>query len=295
MAMAVLADWILHRRPARIALIAVLFLLPLLVVISAAIVVMVTASAGRRTALQDCGVAFALVAALTALAGEFSFGIAVGAAVTWLAAIGLGHLRRTGSLTLAVQIAVLAGVIGAVAFMAWSRDPQAYWEQVLTEFTGRAKSMGIEVGPADLIPDAARVMTGMIAALAVASALAALFLGSWWVGARGGPMFGQEFQELRMGRVLGLLAGITGLLFLTSLRPGVDDVLLVLGVGFVLQGLAVVHWHGARRHWPRSWPLALYLPMALVARLAVIEMLLLGLLGLFDNGYSLRRARGNVV
>ena len=70
-----------------------------------------------------------VVTVLTAAAGELSLGIGAGAAVTWLVAIGLGHLRRVGSLTLAVQSAVLAGVIGAIAFMLWSRDPQAYWEQ----------------------------------------------------------------------------------------------------------------------------------------------------------------------
>lgn len=293
--MAGLADSLLGRRLPRIALIAVLFPVPLLAVISAAIVVAVTGTHGWRIAVQDCGGALLLLMALTALAGELSWGIGLGAAVTWLVAIGLGHLRQAGSLTLAVQSAVLAGVLGAVVFTVWSRDPQAYWEQVLKDLTQRARSAGIDVGPADLIPGAAQVMTGMMSASAVASSLAALFLGSWWAGKATGRGFGSEFQEVRMGRVLGVVAGIAGVLFLTSLRPGVDDILLVLGVGFVVQGLAVIHWHGARREWPKAWPLALYLPLALLPAVAAVEMLLLALLGLFDNGYSLRRTGGKVV
>lgn len=293
--MAGLVTWLVTRRLARIALIALLFPLPLLTLVSAAIVVMETDAQGWRTAAEDCAGALLLLVASTALAGGLSVGIGLGAAMTWLVAVGLGHLRRIGSLTLAVQSAVVAGVLGALVFTLWSRDPQAYWEQVLGDLTGRARSAGIDVGPAELIPGAAQVMTGMMAASAVLSSMAALFLGSWWAGQVSGRAFGGEFQELRMGRVLGLVAGAAGLMFLTEMRPAVDDLLLVLAVGFIVQGLAVIHWHGARRGWPRAWPMALYLPLALLPALAIVEVMLLALVGLFDNGYTLRRTGSKVV
>lgn len=286
-----LVNWLAARRIVRIGLVALLFVLPLLAVVSAALVVLTAIASGWRVALQDCGVALLVVAGLAFAFGDSSGGIALGAAVTWLVAIGLGQLNRSGSLTLAVQAAVVAGVACVVGFVAWSQDPAAYWEEVLRDFTGRARSAGIDVGPTDLIPGAAQVMTGMMSASAVASAVAALFLGSWWAAGPGGGRFGPQFQAIRMGRVIGAIAGVCGLLFLTSVRTTADDLLLVLAVGFVVQGLAVVHWHGARRDWPRAWPVALYLPLALVPALAAIEMLLLALLGLVDNGFSLRRGR----
>lgn len=286
-----LVNWLAARRAVRIGLVALLFVLPLLAVVSAALVVLTAIASGWRVALQDCGVALLVVAGLAFAFGDSSGGIALGAAVTWLVAIGLGQLNRSGSLTLAVQAAVVAGVACVIGFVAWSPDPAAYWEEVLRDFTGRARSAGIDVGPADLIPGAAQVMTGMMSASAVASAIAALFLGSWWASGPGGGRFGPQFQSIRMGRVIGGIAGVCGLLFLTSGRTTADDLLLVLAVGFVVQGLAVVHWHGARRDWPRAWPVALYLPLALVPALAAIEMLLLALLGLVDNGFSLRRDR----
>ena len=98
-----------------------------------------------------------------------------------------------------------------------------------------------------------------------------------------------------MGRVLGVFAGVVGVVFLTGLRANVDDLLLVLGTGFVVQGLAVIHWHGAEREWPKLWPLALYLPLALMPLWRWWRLLLLALLGLIDNGYSLRRAGSKVV
>jgi hypothetical protein len=293
--MAGFAEWLAGRRLSRIALIALLFPLPLLAVVSAAIVVLVTNVRGWRVAGQDCAAALLVLGALTALAGGFWFEIGIGAGVTWMVAVLLGHLRRTGSLTLAVQAAVVLGVAAALAFTFWSRDPQAYWEQVLKDLAERARSAGLQVGPADLLPGAAQVMTGMMSASAVASSMAAVFLGSWWAGPAGGQSFGQEFRSLRMGRVLGVFAGVMGVLFLIGLRSTVDDLLLVLGTGFVIQGLAVIHWHGKSREWPKPWPLALYLPLALVPAIAVPELLLLALLGLVDNGYSLRPAGKKVV
>jgi hypothetical protein len=267
----------------------------LLAVLSAAIVVLTTNVRGWRVAAQDCTAALFLLAILTALAGGFWFEIGVGAGVTWVLAVFLGNLRRSGSLTLAVQTAVLLGVIATLAFVLWSPDPQAYWEHVLRDLTARARAAGIEVGPGDLVPAAAQVMTGIMAASAVISCIAALFMGCWWAGPAGAGSFGQEFQALRMGRALGVVAGFLGVLFLTGLRTTGDDLLIVLATGFVVQGLAVIHWHGARRKWPKLWPLALYLPLALVPALAAFEITFLALLGLLDNGYGLRRVGSKVV
>lgn len=292
--MAEFRSWLLARRMPRIVLMAVLFPIPVMAIASAAIVAATASSHGWRVAAADACVSAALLMALTVLAGGAWFEIVVGAGVTWAIAAGLGQLRKVGSLNLAVQSSVLMGFIGALVFTLWSRDPHAYWEGVLRDLLGRVRAAGVDVGPDDVVPMAAQLMTGTMSASAVVSALGALFLGCWWSGGTDGRSFSAEFQGLRMGRVLGVLAGVVGLLALTGLRPSVDDLLLVLGVGFVVQGLAVIHWQGARRAWPRAWPLAVYLP-ALVPALAVLELLGLALLGLVDNGYSLRRESGKVV
>jgi hypothetical protein len=293
--MAGVADWLLGRRHMRVILMAALFPMPLLAVASAAIVALTAMRLGWRMALVDVAAAVVVVGILTALAQGFWLQISIGAAVTWAVAVLLGQLRETGSLNLAVQCAVLLGIIGTLAFTVLNPDPQAYWEDVLRDLAQRARDAGLEIGPADLLPAAAEFMTGMMSASAVASALAALFLACWWAGDMSRVEFGTEFRQLRMGRVLGLLAGVFGVLALAGLRPSVDDLLLVLGTGFVIQGLAVIHWHGAQRNWPRGWALFLYLPLALLPALAAAELLVLALLGLVDNGYRLRRSGGNLV
>lgn len=289
------AEWLRRRRLLRIALIGLLFPLPLLAVVSAALVAMTTILHGWRLALQDCLGALLLLLLLTAFAGGYWVEIGVGAWLTWMVAVLLAHLRREASLTLALQVAVLLGLAGTLAFLLWSPDPLAFWEQVLVELVERARIAGLQVEPSDFGMGVVMVMTGMMAASAVASSMAALFLGSWWAGQHKGRTFGQEFQLLSMGRVISLSAAVLGLLFVFGVRSFVDDLLLVLATGFIVQGLAVIHWHGARRGWPAVWPLALYLPLVLLPAVAALEMLLLVLIGLVDNGYSLRRGWAKVV
>lgn len=284
-----LPAWLMERRAARVALMAVLFPLPLLAVASAAIAVLVTNARGWRLALVDSGFALVLLAGMTAVAGGLWVELGAGAALTWLVAVALGAIRSRLSMTLAVQAAVLLGLAAAIGFTLWIRNPQAYWEQVLLDLAQRASSAGLAVGPKDLVPGAAQVMTGMMSASAVASSVVALLLGSAWSGPAAGREFGSEFRGLRMGRALTLGAAVTALLLGTPLRSTADDLLLVFGVGFVLQGLAIVHWHGAQRGWPRTWPLALYLPMALLPAVAVGELMGLAAIGLLDNVYKLRR------
>ena len=281
--------WLMERRAVRVALMAVLFPLPLTLVVSAAIAVLVTNLRGWRLAAADCALALLLLVGLTAITGGRWLELGAGAALTWLVAVFLAALRSALSLALAVQVAVLMGVVAAIGFTLWVRDPQAYWERVLMDLAERANSAGLAVEPADFVPGAAQVMTGVMSASAVMSSVVALLLGCAWSDPARGRDFGSEFRNLQMGRVLTLAAVLSALLLVTGLGTTADDLLLVFASGFVLQGLALVHWHGVERQWPRLWPLALYLPMALLPAVAVLELVGLAALGLVDNIYSLRR------
>jgi hypothetical protein len=295
MATSGLSGWLAGQRAPRIALIAGLFPLPLLGLVSVAIVVLTVQVHGWRVAAADCVAATLVLVGLIMAAGGYWLGLGLGAALAWSVALLLGGLRRRSSLVLPVQVAVLAGVAGALAFNTLAADPLAHWEQVIRELARRAATAGVDLGPTEPLLATASVMTGVVAASAVASAVAALVLGSWWASQLGVGEATSEFQVLRMGAVIGALTVLVAAACLTDWRAIADDLLVVLGAGFAVQGLAVLHWHGTRRGWPRAWVLALYLPMVLLPAIAAAELLALAALGVADNAYSLRRIGANVV
>jgi hypothetical protein len=274
---------------------AALFPLPLLGLASAATAALVTQAQGWRVALADCSIALGLLLALTLVTGGEWLAIGLGAALTWLVSVGLGALRRSAALTLAVQVAVLTGLAGVTAFALMVKDEQGYWAAVIREFAERATAAGMDLGPVESLLGLAGLMTGVVAASAVLTAVVALVLGSWWASQLGAGDVVPEFQALRMGRVIGALALLAVALSLTGWRSTADDLGLVLGAGFALQGLAVAHWQAAHRRWPRWWSLVLYGPMLLLPALAGAALLLLAVVGVVDNGWSLRRRAPNVV
>jgi hypothetical protein len=272
-----------------------LLILPFLAIASAGIVVLVTLREGWRRAAQDVAVAMVALAAAAALMSGNWVAVLGGAAATWLMAIVVAELHRTGSLNLAVQATILLGLAGAALFL-WSHpDPQLYWEGMLGELIAAGGAAGLEVLPQDLLPRAASVMTGVVAASIAGSAICALCLGCWWAGESGQPGIGDEWRELRLGRILGLIAAGVAVLLVLGRGDSADDLALVIGSGFVLQGLAVLHWLAARRKWPTIWPWAVYLPLALVPMVGVVEVMLLAVLGLVDNSFDLRRPGPGVV
>ena len=288
------ATWLGANRPLRIAIIAGLFPLPVLAIVSAALLATISMLEGWRTAARDAAIAGLLLAATAGLAGLNWAAILVAAFLTWTLALLSAELRVRGSLNLAVQVLVLMAVLGTAGFLLLQDDPSVYWESALASVSEATKQSGLQALPPELMSQAAAIMAGVLAASLVTSSAAALFLGCWLADGVTEQQFGSEFRQLRMGLLLGWSAVAAAALLLWGGASFADDLLLVIGVGFVLQGLAVVHWHAGQSRWPRSWALALYLPL-LVPIVGVYIVILLGLAGAVDNGFSLRRAQAGVV
>ena len=128
------AAWLLAQRARRVVFIASLFPLPVLGMISAAIVVMDAQIKGPREALLDCTLALLLLAGIAWFA-DMDTPILLGSAmVSWVLWLVLGTIvARTGSLTLAVQAAVIIALAGLVVFNLVIGDPVAYWANVKSE------------------------------------------------------------------------------------------------------------------------------------------------------------------
>ena len=151
--------------------------------------------------------------------------------------------------------------------------------------------------PPGWLATVAGLMHGVIGASLLSTLMLALMLGLWLDRESDGDAdhWRRKFLAFRLGRVLSLAAVIAVVLLAAGLVSLGGGLLLVLGTGFVAQGLAVIHWTADHRGWPRIWPLALYVPLLLGAPPAGLVVLGLALAGLVDNGFELRRRRSNVV
>jgi hypothetical protein len=246
----------------------------------------------------------ALVSALSTLAiGALSW-ITLGSPLAavgvlllvWLPMLGLGALlRHSRSLALTVQTAGAMGVVMVLMTYAIVGDPATAWGKVLEPLvTGplrEALSASAELTPdaqAQLIAQLAGWMTGAFAAALVAQFLMGLFVARWWQAVLYNPGgFGDEFRALRLGRGYALST-----ILLLALLPFFDgsslaaNLLLVLIVPLIVQGLAVVHGVRAIRNARPAWLYGFY---ALLVLLMPQSLLLVACVGLVDAWTDIRR------
>ena len=280
------AAWLLAQRARRVVFIASLFPLPVLGMISAAIVVMDTQIKGPREALLDCTLALLLLAGIAWFA-DMDTPILLGSAmVSWVLWLVLGTIvARTGSLTLAVQAAVIIALAGLVVFNLVIGDPVAYWAQVLEVLYADLAEQGLEITAN--IEQQARLMSGVVIAGSLTGGLIALLLGSAWASRISGGNYAQQFSELRLGYVIGGIAALMGVAGLFGF--GFDGAVLVFGAAFVFHGIAVVAWWSRRRNWPGGWWIGLCILPILLPDFSIVFLALLSVLGFVDNWYNLRR------
>ncbi len=286
--------WLAERRVSRVALIVALLPLGLMGIFSAAIVVCVAQLKGWREAAADCLIALGILLVLMVLMGAGAAQVAASATSTWFIALALGALTGTyASLTLPLQAIVVFAIVGLLIFALVVADTTAFWQDFLIELTDQLADFGVELAEPEALYSLAPAMSGMAAASAIASSIAALLLGSWWASGAGRMTFKDMFLQIRLGYVIGGLAALSGIATIFNLGPLAANLLLVLSVGFVFQGFAVAHWQVANRGWPWTFLLVVYLPFVMGVQLAVAVLFVLAAVGFIDNWYGLRRKTTN--
>ncbi len=130
-------------------------------------------------------------------------------------------------------------------------DPTAAWLRLLEPLrTALVKDGGLdEPAAAAVFAALASWMTGALAAALVLQVLLGLFIGRWWQRQFYNPGgFGADFHSFQ----LHLLFGLVGLLLVAAVgfQPGpglIPDLLLVLSILWLFQGLAAIYQLIARR------------------------------------------------
>jgi hypothetical protein len=199
-------------------------------------------------------------------------------------------LARTRSLSMCLQLAVLAGVVLLVFLHVKLGDPEKFWAPFVRDLSEQMQQRGL---PMDLEKDGlvetlARTLWGWVTVLTVLLAMCALFLARWWQSRAGQPGgFGAEFQQLRLGVVLGVAAAAAIAASLLSDRPLVDDLARVFVGALMIVGLAAAHRFKAAGRQGGTWLWLIYVLLVLAAPITVA---VLAGWGFVDNWLRSQRA-----
>jgi hypothetical protein len=275
-------------------------------VVSGAIVVVTARRDGWRLAAIDTVAALLILVGLLQLTSGDVLRPMLSALALWGGALLAGSLLRSfRSIDLAVQALVLLALTELLVATLAIPDAQGYWQPFLEALIQAAGLPQVGGLPPEWLGTMATLMHGVFAASLLSTLIPALMFALWLDGEdpdggrpdgdAGGGQWRRHFLELRLGRVLSLAAFGAAVLLLTGSPSLGGGALLVLGTGFVAQGLAIVHWTADQRSWPRVWPLGLYGTLVFGAPAAGLLLVVLALAGLVDNAFGLRRLRSNVV
>ncbi len=278
-------DWVLAQRvrPILLAIVAA----PLLQPVAAALIAVETA---RRDFAGGVICALGTLAGLLAIAtiagADTSLFAAIGV-VCAISGVGVGVLiRRSGNLVLAYQAAVLLAMVLVAAIWILGFDVRSFFAPAVEELVALLESNEMPTEDVALIQE--RGAAVVLAAAMFWQLVGTLLLGYWWflLAARQ-RRFGQEFRRLALGRVLGAVSTVLIVLALAFDFELVQNLAPLALLGFVLQGVAVVHAWAHAKKWPPGLVAPLYV-LLLVPALNVLVVLPLSLVGVVDNWFDLR-------
>lgn len=200
-------------------------------------------------------------------------------------------LKRTGSMNLCFQVAVLGAGAVLVLIHVVLADAVGIWTPLLNQLLDSMAAAGltIEGDRPTLVTLWARTMWGALAALALAMVFGGVLLGRWWDSLLRAPgAFGSEYRGLRLGLTLGVT--ITGLfvLALVTDSPLIASLAWVAFVALAFQGLAAAHRSKAGGRLNRGWLAAIYVLLVMPLSMA-ITVFVLAIWGFADNWLRPRR------
>lgn len=266
-------------------------------IVSSAAVGLVTLRRGAGEGLYVLACACLAAAVMSSLLSiGYQFALLYGAvfwAPVWLIAT---ILREGRLLALAIEIAVVLGLLGVLAFYGLQAAPEQVWGDVLSAMIQPMLDSNPDV-PADQVKQSAQLfahfMTGAFAAGIVYGMLFGLFLARWWQALLYNPGgFRAEFLALRGHRSLALISlAILATAFLSSgkLAEVSWNLLVVLFVLYSFIGTAVLHALFGEMSGARFWVPLLYTTLMLIPHVLII----VALCGVTDNWLNLRKKLSN--
>ena len=274
-----LATYVMRSRSSAILVAAVTAVLSLLIppvsYLSGAVAGLVTLRHGAREGLILIAIAGLLVAIPGLVTGNSGVAIIFGAVVwmpVWVLAV---VLRQTVSLPVTILVAALFGVLCVVMIHALLADPVAWWRDKLTALQPILEQGGWAASDMEsLLGMLATAMTAMLAAAVMITPLISLFIARWWQALLYNPGGWQkEFHQLRLPAAL---AGVAALIVLIAWFAGgglqhfAADLLMVVLLLYLLQGLSVIHNLVHGKGMSVAWLVGLYVLLLVLPQVAML-------------------------
>jgi hypothetical protein len=279
------AAWLVARPQNAVLGLAVTLLLPAPQLTSGVIMVMLVLAQGTRLAVIEASVAAAVLLAISLIFGAPVASIVVLMAGTWVPVLLLAVLLvSTRSLTLTMQVSVIAAVVAMVGFNLVVTDPAAFWQPYLTTMAEIARQNSLELNT-ELLN--AEVMTVSATLAFWMLYVTAMLLGYGLLRKLPAETsdFGR-FCHLNFGRVIALTLALASLLAVVVDAALLQNLAFVMFVMFWIQGLAIVHWLHAEGMLPLGAVVAVYI---LLPFLQVLLVTVLAVLGYMDAWFAFRR------
>ena len=200
-------------------------------------------------------------------------------------------LARTQSLSMCLQLAVLAGVVLLVFLHVTLGDPAKFWAPFVRDLAEEMQKRGLpmDLEKNGLAETLARTLWGWVTALTILLAMCAIFLARWWqtrLLPQHAGQFGAEFQQLRLGVALGAAGAVLICASLFTDQALVDDMERIFLGALMLVGLAAAHRYKAAGRLNGAWLWAIYVLLVLMAPIMVAA---LAGWGFVDNWLRSRR------
>jgi len=197
--------------------------------------------------------------------------------------------KRTGSLVLALESGIYLSVAAVFLVYASVADPAAMWIPLLQPYKEIMQQAYPDLPVAQLdqmIAVAAHHMTGAVTATALAGLFICILLGRSWLFLVGkATPLASEFNSLRFDYVTALISIVLLGVAVVTDAPSALNASIVIGLAYVLPGLAVIHGSVAKAGLSNSWLLGVYVLLVVAGQVLVP---VISVLGLIDTWVDIR-------
>ncbi|MFK8026903.1 MAG: DUF2232 domain-containing protein [Gammaproteobacteria bacterium] len=261
---------------------------PLSAIISGAAIVLITLHAGPKNSVSivlACIIALALVSSV--FIGHAPLGAATAAAQLLPSFILAAIFYATRSLSLSLQAAALLGALAFIIVSAMFPDSHQFWQQSLSTILAPMLESGgyNATDSAALISQTAKFMTGLLIASVVLVHSSILLFGyKLKCIVDDSPQFEQDFEQMRLGKVLAILTLLVGLWAVMTQSTYAAQLCGILSILFFLQGMAVIHTTCGTMTKGKLWLIIAYILVIFVPQAILVVILL----GIFETFFKIR-------